>query len=63
MRETNKGLDLLENELKSVTNEEPKVEPATDLLVTSHGRRERVAEFFDSRMKIGSEYEWAMSGW
>jgi hypothetical protein len=53
----------LENELKSVTNEEPKVEPATDLLVTSHGRRERVAEFFDSRMKIGSEYEWAMSGW
>jgi hypothetical protein len=59
----NKCLHLLENEFEPVINEELRGEPATNLLETSHGRRERVVEFFDSRRAIGSEYEWAMSGW
>jgi hypothetical protein len=59
----NKGLYLSENEFELVINEEPRVDLATNLLEASHGRRERVVEIFDSRRAIGSEYEWAMSGW
>jgi hypothetical protein len=57
------GFHLLQNELEPVINEEPRVEPATDLLVISHFRRERVVEFFDSRRTIGFEYEGAITGW
>jgi hypothetical protein len=39
------------------------VEPATNLLETSHGRRERVVEFFDGKRRIGFEYAVAMNGW
>jgi hypothetical protein len=56
------GLDLSKNKFKLVVNEGPRVEPATDLLEISHGRRGRLVEFFD-RKTIGFEYEEAMPGW